>query len=435
MTSLAIFFAKKGYGSVIFFSIVVSSFVLFFLFLEFVSRGNEIKGLREENRRLKNRELEEIEKKRKDAENLRKEAEITMLKASKKATYAERISEAAEKAIVERQKGFPYIAEKLSEFRAQLFINPDAYMYLRKKAWKTKEIADELKAKYREVNKRLIISENLIAFYEYVYPDLIELKEQEIEKECVVDKSYSRQELEADPDTHFIPKREYLLLSQCGRGQLALDRYWKRQKSKKEVGNAYERFIGFLFERWGYDVDFVGITKGVKDRGIDLVCENENEILLVQCKNWAKYKKIHENVLFQFFGAVFHARERYRKTGSIYDEEKTERFVYPKREKNVSGIIYSTVTLSEFAKEAISKLGIGLEVLAMDYNYPCIKCNVNNGNRIYHLPFDQQYDKTKIKMNDLYSEECYVKTCKEAEELGFRRAKKFNLRTNGLIKT
>lgn len=39
--------------------------------------------------------------------------------------------------------------------------------------------------------------------------------------------------------------------------------------------------------------------------------------------------------------------------------------------------------------------------------------------RIYHLPFDQQYDRTKIIPA---LGECYVRTVSEAESLGFRRA-------------
>ena len=50
-----------------------------------------------------------------------------------------------------------------------------------------------------------------------------------------------------------------------------------------------------------------------------------------------------------------------------------------------------------------------------------IKCNnAHNGEKIYHLPFDQQYDKIKIRENDLY-----VQTVIEAEELGYRRAKRW----------
>lgn len=52
--------------------------------------------------------------------------------------------------------------------------------------------------------------------------------------------------------------------------------------------------------------------------------------------------------------------------------------------------------------------------------YPIIKCNVSLRDRekIYHLPFDQQYDRTLIE----YKHECYVETVAEAEALGFRRA-------------
>jgi hypothetical protein len=53
--------------------------------------------------------------------------------------------------------------------------------------------------------------------------------------------------------------------------------------------------------------------------------------------------------------------------------------------------------------------------------YPCIKCNISrtDDTKIYHLPFDQQYDKTIIEPDRM---ECYVETVEEAETLGFRRA-------------
>jgi hypothetical protein len=51
-------------------------------------------------------------------------------------------------------------------------------------------------------------------------------------------------------------------------------------------------------------------------------------------------------------------------------------------------------------------------------DFPRIKCNINNGNRIYHLPFDQQYDTTKIENIG----EFYAISVKDAEAKGFRRA-------------
>jgi hypothetical protein len=58
--------------------------------------------------------------------------------------------------------------------------------------------------------------------------------------------------------------------------------------------------------------------------------------------------------------------------------------------------------------------------------FPRIKCNVNRDeygfeSKIYHLPFDQQYDKTKInKKNEFYAMHVH-----EAVEAGFRRAYRY----------
>ncbi len=58
-------------------------------------------------------------------------------------------------------------------------------------------------------------------------------------------------------------------------------------------------------------------------------------------------------------------------------------------------------------------------------SYPCIKCNIGRSEsgetKIYHLPFDQQYDATKIKNRG----EFYAMTVKEAEDAGFRRTFKW----------
>ena len=55
-------------------------------------------------------------------------------------------------------------------------------------------------------------------------------------------------------------------------------------------------------------------------------------------------------------------------------------------------------------------------------DYPMIKCNINEGRKIYHLPFDQQYWNTRIENEG----ELYAWTVKEAEEAGFRRAKRWH---------
>jgi hypothetical protein len=94
------------------------------------------------------------------------------------------------------------------------------------------------------------------------------------------------------------------------------------------------------------------------------------------------------------------------------------RIEYPNRE--VTGTFTTTTTLSERAHEFARQLGIRVEEGVPLADYPRIKCNISRENeRIYHLPFDQQYDQTVIEPR---RGEAWVATTVEAEALGFRRA-------------
>lgn len=57
-------------------------------------------------------------------------------------------------------------------------------------------------------------------------------------------------------------------------------------KEKKQKGDEFEQKVGEHYEKQGYIVKFNGFDKGLEDGGIDLICINNDEILLVQCKNW-----------------------------------------------------------------------------------------------------------------------------------------------------
>jgi hypothetical protein len=84
----------------------------------------------------------------------------------------------------------------------------------------------------------------------------------------------------------------------------------------------------------------------------------------------------------------------------------------------------TTTSLSSEARKAAEHLQIEVkERLILNKKFPMIKCNINQatGAKIYHLPFDQQYDRTKI----IKQGERYVATVAEAEALGFRRAYRY----------
>ncbi|MBQ7075436.1 MAG: hypothetical protein IJM94_01405, partial [Clostridia bacterium] len=93
-----------------------------------------------------------------------------------------------------------------------------------------------------------------------------------------------------------------------------------------------------------------------------------------------------------------------------------------KPNKVIRGLFVTSASLSDTAKIYAEKLNVAIqEHSALNLDYPCIKCNIskNTGEKIYHLPFDQQYDHIDISPE---KGELYVRTVKEAESLGFRRA-------------
>lgn len=85
-------------------------------------------------------------------------------------------------------------------------------------------------------------------------------------------------------------------------------------------------------------------------------------------------------------------------------------------------ILVTSMHLSEDAKFYADLLGVEvIEHRTLRKNFPMIKCNINQntGERIYHLPFDEQYDRVIINRSN---GEFYALTVFEAEFNGFRRA-------------
>jgi hypothetical protein len=87
----------------------------------------------------------------------------------------------------------------------------------------------------------------------------------------------------------------------------------------------------------------------------------------------------------------------------------------------VRALFYTSTNMSDLARRFSQQLGIELYENVKLQPYPCIKCNVSyrGDERIYHLPFDQQYDRTTI---DAKRGEFYCAMVAEAESGGFRRA-------------
>lgn len=260
----------------------------------------------------------------------------------------------------------------------------------RDRAIKINDLKNEKKALLKE-NKLLRYQ---IDYFKHVIPELEELDDFDY-----VPVQYHEN---TDEIKQFLSDEEYRELSDTEKNQLALDRYWKRKKSKWEIGRDFERYYGYLLERGGYNVTYFGIDKRLEDLGRDLIAENEKHILIIQCKYWSKNKKIHEKHICQLYGSAIEYRLSYEP------------------EKEVVPVFVTHTDISDMARAFAQALKVSVKENVDLKEYPAIKCNVATG--IYHLPMDQQYDNFEIKPD---RGDCYALTTQEAEELGCRRAKRW----------
>lgn len=333
------------------------------------------------------------------ATNKVEEAEKTVKQALKD-------EELWKKTLLERNFGFKTLLTYIALYE-KLRDEPVSNFLFKKKhpAVKAGEIVKEQTRLRRKVEFENRRTAALIELYENYAPFLIDLKDEIPDIQEEIFEGYTDEE-RGDEVTGFLRVDEYRKLSPPERHQLALDRFWSRPKSKWMIGKIYERYIGYLYEQKGFQVEYFGITERFEDLGRDLICRKGREVHIVQCKNWAQFRTIYEKHVFQLFGTAFE-------------------YKYRNPDLDVRAVFYCTNGLSEIAKLMASALDIEVnEHFALVTPYPVIKCNIStkDNEKIYHLPFDQKYDATKIDRPG----EFYCTTVAEAEDAGFRRAWKWH---------
>lgn len=234
-----------------------------------------------------------------------------------------------------------------------------------------------------------------------IYPELIKFKD---------DDTYIKYKEEEDKRCNvknWLSDGEYNKLSEVEREQLAVDRYIKQEKyqwSDWEKGRNYEIYCAYILYNEGYDIIQEGLNKKLEDKGRDIIAihRESGKVLIVQCKNWKS--EVRENIIFQLFGS--YAQWLFENGRKLYDPD-------------VEPWIYVTGSVSPVAQDCAKMLKIQIRHLPMG-PFPPIKCNVNKNTRdkIYHLPFDRQYDLVKINAKG----KGYKFDIAEAIKEGFRRA-------------
>ncbi len=376
---------------------------LFFLLKELLwdRPHEEIKKLEQEKQRLEHRYQLEINKITNNYEmqifTLEKEREG--LKASYNNYY---------KKLASNLEAFPYMAGLIADIETYGLENLALGL-----SWGTsKKRLDKVKS-IREIRKdaKAMVEKNKEAQYQLAYllelfPNLSDVIECDFKKLPIIQVSEMS---ERDASRDFLSKEEYASLSVTERNQLALNRYKNsHNKTKWQIGRDYEQYVAYQYRKKGYDVDDFGSYMGMEDLGRDIIAKKDDITLIIQCKYWSSIKEIHEKHITQLHGTMV-----------SYCVENTL------DQSKVKGVLVTNIELSDMAKKMAEYLDIKYIENYKLGEYPCIKCNIGHSGsgetKIYHLPFDQQYDSTKIK----HDGEFYAMTVAEAEAAGFRRTYKW----------
>ncbi len=353
-------------------------------------------------------------------ESIERSLEMLKNEENNAAERKAKINKSIEKIINDKTKSFPWVAKLISDYIDVL--DERLANYLEMKIHPAKRSADlirEIKNEKRKLEYDFRTVRYTLDYYESLFPNLKEYSEDGLDE---LSNSFFKNnpiqdenEGEYEPAINLLSEEEQLL-SHTDRLQRALDNYFDYNRSRWEKGKKYERYVGYYYEKKGYSVNYHGIEKRLEDLGIDLICTKPDETLLIQCKYWNQWL-IREASINQLFGtSVKYAIEHYCKNQQIP-------FMFSDllSNYNIVPMIITSSQLSDTAINFAQVLGIKVKDKFPFERYPIIKCNINRqtGDKIYHLPFDQQYDNTVIEYD---RGEFYATTIAEAEQKDFRRA-------------
>lgn len=313
------------------------------------------------------------------------------------------------KEILESKSPLSKMASLYSDFRTLHYGESEQYLVN-----KTRPAYEEAKRinELREETKKYIQQYKLMRYkYDFLlttFPELGNYVDDEEDLQALSE--YESMEFfneNYDRVRNYIPKEQYETMGINERNQLALDRYVNSHNKKNDIlGVEYEMYCAYLYREKGWTVQEFGAQKKLEDMGRDLIAKKNGETLIIQCKRWSKDKTIHEKHLAQLYGTTI----MYCIENNIPEDKWVN--VYP--------VFTSTTKLSDTALRFAKCLGIRVDIIKHNDDFPRIKCNIGvSGDKIYHLPFDQQYDKTIIEP---LKGEFYAKTVNEATKAGFRRA-------------
>lgn len=405
-------------------AIPITVCILLFIFyiVLFNKQKNKVREIKKDYDNEKSKLIKEYETKNANSETLYQNKNKELVEKFNKETVKLQNDYKAKNDELLRQKGrmnllliakapFRYSATLAADMRS--YVYDEMASYLRYKSHPALSASEAVKTMKTETKNFIVQYKEMLYKYEFLLKTFPELQKYVDDEEALqsLDKVKSYTELTENTDRarDYLSEEEWKKLSIDERNQLALDRYKKRPKSPRKIGIEYEMYVDFLLRtKYHFSTIPFGSLKGLDDLGRDIIATRIDvsgaiSTYIIQCKYWASKKEIHENVVCQIFGTAM----EYQLKRNLFKEK-------------VIPVIATTTTLCDMAQKFANKLGVLVWKIPKG-EYPMIKCNIaTSGEKIYHLPFDQQYYRTEIKKPG----EFYAWNVKEATSKGFRRALK-----------
>lgn len=396
--------------------ILILSVVVFFFWLSNSSKAQQIEERRKAEDYLRRNHGEEINKLASRISEFEKENHELLLESQKLRNF----SIGLQRVVDEKSVLFPWLASAFADYHLLLGKKEENTLrYKSHPARKAADVVKEASARAADAERRFRLLKYRLMFYEKCFPWINDVSSETIDELLEAQYLAPSEDLvsrDADPVSNFLAPAEYNSLPVVVRNQRALDRWKSGKKSSWEIGRIYERYVGYRYEVDGWKVEYFGAIKGFDDLGRDLIARRKGLTKIIQCKYWAASKTIHEKHIFQLFGTVVEYIARQNKFG-----QSLPLFGAFEKLSDVNPVFVTSASLSPTARDFAKILGVEVIENHPLEEYPLIKCNISkrDGEKVYHLPFDQQYDRTVIEPSQ---GEFYASTTREAEDAGFRRA-------------
>ena len=264
--------------------LVVIAIILFLIYgivngVDAINKYNEIKlEWNKEKKELKRKEQETDEKKaemdllikRKEQETNEKKAEMDLLIANleKKDKYYNEKIKNIDQIIKEKCSYYPQLAVILADLLTVHYAESAKILSNKTRpAYKEAERIQQLRIETKNHIKEKKLYEYKFEYLRNLFPDI----------EKYFDDGYDEYEISGtiedntDMVRHYISEAEYKNLTECERNQLALNNYINQRKSKWQIGRDYELYIGWLYSKKGYQIEYNGIIKRLEDMGRDII--------------------------------------------------------------------------------------------------------------------------------------------------------------------